>query len=341
MHTTSAPPTTVTTHWQAPAGDLVKRWSRLCKQLGSGSPSRRLEWLAILRDGLGHRPVLLEARAGDETLGMLPLAHMQSALFGKFLVALPYLNVGGPLATHQNVARELIARAVELADELDVKHLELRNELRLVHPAFNHELTEKVHMRLNLPAAADKLWSRLGPKVRNQIRKAEKEGLSYSWGQWELLAEFYDVFSRNMRNLGTPVFSRRLFAGIVTHLADSAEFCVVRGRGRVLAAALVVHGAGVSEVPSASSLRQFKHLNANMLLYWQLLSRAIEHGQQTFDFGRSSEGSNTHRFKAQWGAAPIQPCGSITFAAAISGTCVRTVPRTSAVLPFGSGSPCG
>jgi serine/alanine adding enzyme len=39
-----------------------------------------------------------------------------------------------------------------------------------------------------------------------------------------------------------------------------------------------------------------------MVLYWQLLSRAIERGQQTFDFGRSSEGSGTFKFKQQWGA---------------------------------------
>jgi hypothetical protein len=39
-----------------------------------------------------------------------------------------------------------------------------------------------------------------------------------------------------------------------------------------------------------------------MLLYWNLLVRAIERGQSTFDFGRSSIGSHTHRFKKQWGA---------------------------------------
>jgi serine/alanine adding enzyme len=37
-------------------------------------------------------------------------------------------------------------------------------------------------------------------------------------------------------------------------------------------------------------------------VYWHLLSRAVERGQHTFDFGRSSKDSGTYRFKAQWGA---------------------------------------
>jgi hypothetical protein len=41
-----------------------------------------------------------------------------------------------------------------------------------------------------------------------------------------------------------------------------------------------------------------------MLMYWRLLCRAIERGQHTFDFGRSSIDSNTFRFKEQWGAKP-------------------------------------
>ena len=41
-----------------------------------------------------------------------------------------------------------------------------------------------------------------------------------------------------------------------------------------------------------------------MAMYWHLLVRAIERGQATFDFGRSTEGSGTYKFKEQWGAAP-------------------------------------
>jgi serine/alanine adding enzyme len=294
----------IATHQGVPDAKLIGRWDTLCHQLGEIKPSRRLEWLNILQSGLGHRPLVLEAIAQGETAGMLPLVFMHTQLFGKFLVGLPYLNVGGVLARDGGVAQSLIHEAVRLADELDVKHLELRHETRHAHPSFNYELTEKVHMRLELPGSCDELWKSFSPKVRNQIRKAEKESVTVAWGKEEMLSDFYTVFSRNMRDLGTPVFSRRLFAEILHHLPDSAEICIARHSGRVVAGAVLIHGRGMSEVPSASSLRTANHLNCNMLMYWHLLMRAIERAQEVFDFGRSSAGSNTYRFKAQWGARP-------------------------------------
>jgi FemAB-related protein (PEP-CTERM system-associated) len=234
----------------------------------------------------------------------LPLVTVQSIYFGKFLVGLPYLNTGGVLAADDAAASSLVDEAIAIADELDVKYLELRHEVRQPHPSFNFELTEKVHMRLDLPKASDELWKRFSPKVRNQVRKAEKEHVNIEWGRDELLNDFYAVFSRNMRDLGTPVFSRRLFQSILVHLADAAEVCVARHSGRPVAAAILIHGRGMSEVPSASSLRSASNLNCNMLMYWHLLLRSIDRRQQLFDFGRSSAGSSTYRFKAQWGAKP-------------------------------------
>src|SRR5207248_1050381 len=140
-------------------------------------------------------------------------------------------------------------------------------------------------------------------KVRNQVRKGQKNGLSAQWGGEELLPEFYDVFSHNMRDLGTPVYGRELFRSVLRQFAGRAELCVVRA-GRAAAAGLLLHGHGVAEVPSASSLKEFKQTNANMLLYWNLLQRAVERGQGVFDFGRSTPEGGTFHFKKQWGALP-------------------------------------
>src|SRR5262249_45418443 len=115
---------------------------------------------------------------------------------------------------------------------------------------------------------------------------------------------FYDVFSRNMRDLGTPVYGKRLFQAILDQFVGRAELCVVRAGTDAVAGALLLHGWGVTEVPSASSLRSHNHTCANMLMYWHLVEGAGQRGQDVFDFGRSSEGSSTMRFKQQWGASP-------------------------------------
>jgi FemAB-related protein (PEP-CTERM system-associated) len=160
-------------------------------------------------------------------------------------------------------------------------------------------------MRLSLPSSADDLWRQLKSKVRNQVTNGEKRGLQVRWGRLDVLDAFYDVFSRNMRDLGTPVYPRRLFSAILEHFPHQSELCAVYFEQKPIAGSLLIHGCdGVTQVPSASSLRQFNHTNANMLMYWHLLRRAAERGQRVFDFGRSTVDSNTFRFKKQWGAEP-------------------------------------
>lgn len=266
--------------------------------------SRHPEWLTVLEEGLGHAPYCLEAVEAGETRGILPLSYVKSLTFGRFLVSLPYLNYGGVLARDGRVAERLIDGAVELARQLGVRYLELRHERPTEHPALGQRMCSKVHMRLPLPETAGALWDRLSPKVRNQVRKGQKSGLAVAWGGLELLPEFYDVLSHNMRDLGTPVFGRRLFRCILERFGGRAELCVTRAGHRAVAAALLLHGPGISEIPTAGSLRDYRITNSNMLMYWCALERATQHGQGVFDFGRSSLDSNTYRFKKQWGAVP-------------------------------------
>jgi FemAB-related protein (PEP-CTERM system-associated) len=258
----------------------------------------------VLEDALGHTTYGLEVVEDGQIRGFLPLAFVRSLLFGRYLVSLPYLNSNGVQADDDAVACQLIDAAMKLAEQLRVRHLELRHERAFSHPNLTARVDSKVHMRLALPASVDALWTGLSAKVRNQVRKAERSELTVCWGGCEILGEFYSVFSENMRDLGTPVYGKRLFRSILDHFPGDAELCVLRAAKIPVAGALLLHGRGVTEVPSASSLRSHNHTCANMLMYWQLLARSVERGQQVFDFGRSTPDSNTYRFKKQWGAQP-------------------------------------
>jgi serine/alanine adding enzyme len=282
--------------------DALPRLTHFADQGTRRHPAIHPHWLYVLREAFGHVPYVLEASADTRTTGYLPLAFVRSTLFGRFLVGLPYLNTGGIQAADDVTRHALIDRAVELGDSLRVRHLELRHETPIEHPRLNATRSDKVHLRLGLPSFPGPLWSGFPAKVRNQVRKGEKSGLTVSWGSFDLLSDFYSVFSTNMRDLGTPVYSRALFRAILRYFPDHAELCVVHHGERPVAGALLVHGKGVTEVPSASCLRAFNPLCANMLMYWNLLDRSIQRGQSIFDFGRATRGSNTYRFKKQWGA---------------------------------------
>jgi FemAB-related protein (PEP-CTERM system-associated) len=159
-------------------------------------------------------------------------------------------------------------------------------------------------MRLSLPSSSELLWNQFKSKLRSQVRSGERNHFSVSWGRTELLDDFYKVFSRRMRDLGTPVYGRRLFSSILEQFPESAELCCVYSASQPIAVALLIHRQEITEVPSASSLSEFNSRNANMFMYWHLLQRAVARDSRVFDFGRSTIDSNTYRFKKQWGAQP-------------------------------------
>jgi serine/alanine adding enzyme len=89
-------------------------------------------------------------------------------------------------------------------------------------------------------------------------------------------------------------------------LHDVTDVLVVKMKGEVHAAAILVRHGDTIEVPWAVASPEGKRLSLNMRMYWELLRHSISKGAQAFDFGRSSVDSGTYRFKAQWGAQPRQ-----------------------------------
>jgi len=272
-------------------------------------------WLKVLRESLGHRTMAVIAREDSlisepgAVVGYLPLALVSSHLFGVYLVSLPYLNRAGAVAVDTKVRDALIDAAAELADQFKAQYLELRHQgAGVEHVSITQNRDDKVHMRMAMPNDSESLWSGYNAKVRNQVRKGDKAGLTIEFGSADLLEGFYSVFCTNMRDLGTPVYPRRLFGSVLDTFKGGAELALVSHEGKPVAGALLLHtpvgGTVESSVPSASSLREAKQTNANMWMYHELLKRAVSRGATTFDFGRSTPDSGTYRFKKQWGAVP-------------------------------------
>ncbi|HXV37573.1 MAG TPA: GNAT family N-acetyltransferase, partial [Myxococcota bacterium] len=157
----------------------------------------------------------------------------------------------------------------------------------------------------------DAQWQRVGAKVRNQTRKAESEGLAIApdddpgrtvGGDAGLLTEFYDPFARNMRDLGSPVHSKRFFDVAADAFGERLRFIVTRLGARPVGGLVAIRFAGAVTVPWASTLRSERARCPNNQIYWEALRWAIRAGAREFDFGRSPIGSGTHRFKLGWGA---------------------------------------
>lgn len=281
----------------------IKLWDDFVHRQAAARGPHLGGWKKVIEESFGHKCIYLMAANSDVISGILPLVHVRSRLFGSFLISVPYLNYGGILAENAATQQELFDYASKLAAERGAAYVELRHEAPQLPevPTKQHKVT----MLLELPDDPDKLWNQFKPKLRSQIRKPMKEGLTVRIGREEELTHFYEVFSVNMRDLGTPVYPRSFFANILKHFPSSTWICSILLHEQPVAAGFVCGFRETLEIPWASSLREYNHLAANMLLYWSILEFAVKNGFKQFDFGRCSPGEGTHKFKAQWGAKEV------------------------------------
>ena len=290
----------------APAAPLVhseitrEQWNAYVDGHPDATVDHLWQWRTVFERVFGHQTVYLAVRRGPDVAGLLPLVLFRSRIFGRAVVSLPFLNYGGLLAEDARPARALVARASDVAREFGASYVELRHGARQLPDAPYRQ--HKLRLVRPLPSSIDDLWKDIDRKVRNQVRKAQKEGLAALQGGGELVTEFYQVFARNMRDLGTPVYSKRLFERVLADFGTQASVFLVRNGHTPVAGAVAIRFRDEVIVPWASSLREFRALSPNMLLYWTMLERAVWDGASSFDFGRSSPGGGTHQFKLQWGA---------------------------------------
>jgi serine/alanine adding enzyme len=285
-----------------PADD--ERWDAYVSTNSHAHAYHHSAWRRILEKSFGHRTYyLMSEDVTGRVCGVLPLARLRSPLFGDFLVSLPYVNYAGCCADDEATSQALVAEAVRLAARLKVRHLELRSENTIAHGLRTR--TAKMAMRLPLPDSHQLLWKSFPSKLRSQIGRAQREHLQVRIGRVEQFEAFYRVFAINMRDLGTPVYSKRFFRAILDELPHSTWICVVYMGIDPVAGGFLSAFRDTMEIPWASSLRQYNRFSPNMLLYWSVLKFATERGYRMFDFGRSSPESGPLRFKAQWGAAPV------------------------------------
>ncbi|MBI1875769.1 MAG: FemAB family PEP-CTERM system-associated protein [Acidobacteria bacterium] len=283
-----------------------REWDAYVEGCPSGTMYHLWGWREVFERGFDHRAIYLAARQGGEITGVLPLVQFDHALFGRFLVSLPFVNYGGVLASNDAAARALVDHARRLGERAKSSHVELRH--------FDQRFPDlqarrhKVTMLLPLAQSPEAMWEKVDKKVRNQVRKAQKSELTTEAGGAGLLAEFYDVFCRNMRDLGTPVYGRRFFEEVLRQFPDRARVFVVRKGTMAVAAGISLAYHGSIEIPWASSLRDYRTICPNYLLYWTMVEFAIARGFEQFDFGRSTPDDGPYHFKKQWGARAVPLC---------------------------------
>lgn len=288
----------------APGQDALDAFVRAHPE---GNAYQLAAWRRAVADAYGYPGKVLVAHRDSALAGILPLSQVARPLGRPRWISLPFCDIGGPLGSSNAVTEALIAQVRRDVGPARAAGLELRCSATGTQDEAALE-GRKVRMVLGLPDSAAALMQSYPPKLRSQVRKAEKNGLTAELGTGAAaLAEFYDIYSRNMRRLGSPPHSRAWFDAIHRHYSAPGDMfiVIVRHEGKAVGAGWVLLCGDKAVIPWASTLAEYNALAPNMLLYWTIQSQLCERGVRQFDFGRSTFGEGTYKFKKQWGALPV------------------------------------
>jgi len=263
------------------------------------------QWLEAIKQVYGYDNYYLVAKEVNSIVGILPICIFKGIFRQESYCSLPFCDVGGVVTAHEYVREALVKHALQLLNRNNSKHLEIRQRSSgsRTETAFTNR---KVSMLLSLPGCSETLMKGFKSKLRSQIKRAEKNGLTFDCTSEEsAIGDFYEIFASNMHRLGSPVHSLKWFQTIRRLYIDNFLVGRVLCGDKVVGVGIIIFSGNNVSIPWASTLREYNHLAPNMWLYWNLLRISCERKCQTFDFGRSTFQEGTFKFKEQWGAKPV------------------------------------
>jgi FemAB-related protein (PEP-CTERM system-associated) len=279
-------------------------WDAFVATCAQATFFHRAGWQRILADVFRHDTYFLYAELDGQVAGVLPLAHVDSALFGNSLVSLPFAVYGGVAAATQAVALALENEAARLARHLGVDHLELRNVTQR-HPDWPRQ-DLYVTFRREILADEEANMLAIPRKQRAMVRKGAKNGLRSEIDDG--VERFFALYADNVHRHGTPAMPRKYFQALLVEFgADCEVLTVVAPDGRALSSVLSFYFRDEVLPYYAGDDVLARDLAANDFKYWELMRRACARGLKVFDYGRSKQGTGSYSFKKNWGfdAAPL------------------------------------
>jgi len=266
------------------------------------------EWRRVLIHAYGYDPYYIIAENEGEIVGCFPLMYVKSRLFGDGLISLPFTDHGcGPCVKDGdvNVLKLLLEEVRRIAVGLKVKCIKVCSPQG--QNTFYDMGYEKPYdyftFLLDLNKSVDDIWLGFDKRVRNAIRKAQKNDVSVVMDDSEVgVRDLYRIHVDNMKELGTPPHSEKFFRALWSELRPKGllkNFFAEYDGIRIAAISLFPHrdtvrwGIGVS-------LAKYRGLNPISLLLWEAIKWANERGYKVFDLGGSRPNSGNFFFKKGW-----------------------------------------
>ncbi len=289
---------------EACASDAVA-WDDYVLQHGDGTFCHRFGWKTVIETGAGQTCPFLLAEENGIIVGVLPLSLRNSLLFGKACISTMFAVYGGPLANCNAVLKLLNERAWKITQANNIASLEYKTIKRtsLDNDAWHVAENEAATFYKVLKETPEDILLDIPRKQRAVVRKTLKNNITCSWERD--LDTFYKLYAMSVRNLGTPVFPKKLFKAFLEVFSDDVTIQIIKSPdGEAIASLMSFYHKDHVLPYYAGGNNKARTYGAHDFMYYELMLHAFKRGCRVFDFGRSKVGTGPYKFKKNWGFEP-------------------------------------
>lgn len=286
---------------------MREEWDRFA--LSRGTVFHTIGFRQILLDSFGYRcayHAVIDDH--DRICGLLPMVVGRNLKWNQVGVSLPFVNHLDICADSEAAYRTMLNAIPGIKNVLDLQTVELRLKAQNVDlPGWQAHFQ---NCTFELPLLGDETatLAQASASCRNHVRKTYKNAwfaVSFDPGR---LPEFYKVYVKRMKQLGSPAPDLEFFTNFFRCMPAETTLLTVleRDTGRVIGGMLLIADPGNSTLyyPYGANLVEYNHQYLNNFMYWEAVRLGIRQGMKSLDLGRSPVGSGTYHFKMQWGAKP-------------------------------------
>jgi CelD/BcsL family acetyltransferase involved in cellulose biosynthesis len=283
------------------------RWTAFLDGRSDASVFQTVPWLTALRKTYGYQPIVYTSTAPDQALrDGIVLCRVESWLTGRRLVSLPFSDYCDPLLNDPESGNALFTSLRADTGQQHWRYVEIRPSEELDGMAREFVVLEKYCLhKLDLSPSLDTLFSNLHKDcVQRKIKRAQREGLTYSEGRSEiLLSHFYQLLMLTRRRHRIPPQPMAWYRNLIESFGESLKIRVAYNGKTPVASILTLQDRNSLVFKYGCADPAANNLGGTHLLLWKSIQEAKASGLRVFDLGRTdTKNAGLITFKERWGA---------------------------------------
>ncbi len=301
-----------------------KNWDKIVENSPHGTIFHNWKWLKIVEKHTKTEFYPLIALKGNNILGIFPFFHKKTFFNSLFSppphAMIPYL--GPVIVDYENAAQDKKeSRLIEFQTSIDEfisqnikpKYLMIMPTPFLIDSRpfewAGYQIRERYRYSVDFSNNSDNqdqdnvdnIWGRINTKTRQNIRRAERNGLSVEFGNKKEFGLIYDLIVNRYKDQNKVVGAdKKLLLDLYESYSENIKIIVAKYKGSIVSGVIDIWHKDRALSWIGNPKVEIKGVSVNDALNWECMKMAHENGLKNYDIAGIAGNQRLYKFHSKY-----------------------------------------